>query len=191
MEVPVSSIINTKSVVANVFSILIFRFFLSLLLFLYLSLSIYILRSLVLIFLIFASLSLFLSHFFRPQFFVFFVHSKHTHMYVVPFCTRTTYRPAYRVSKRANQSQQDTHTLFPYSFRWILLFSVKLHTNVITRYPECRRGWFDFFFSSPLFISLFFLESLFFFSFPFFLTRFFFIMVYFSLEGCILLLTGD
>ena len=61
MEVPVSSIINTKSVVANVFSILIFRFFLSLLLFLYLSLSIYILRSLVLIFLIFASLSLFLS----------------------------------------------------------------------------------------------------------------------------------
>lgn len=42
MEVPVSSIINTKSVVANVFSILIFRFFLSLLLFLYLSLSIYI-----------------------------------------------------------------------------------------------------------------------------------------------------
>lgn len=125
MEVPVSSIINTKSVVANVFSILIFRFFLSLLLFLYLSLSIYIyiyiLRSSRFDFSFFSyfclSLSLFLSHSFRPQFFVFFVHSKHTHMYVVPFCTRTTYRPAYRVSKRANQSQQDTHTLFPYSFR--------------------------------------------------------------------------
>lgn len=123
MEVPVSSIINIKSVVANVFSILIFRtfFFFFFFFFFIFSLSLFLLflyLSLFFRFMLsrfdFSFFCLSLSLFSSPILCV-FVHSKHTHMYVIPFApAHLSTLIAYR-NELINRNK--IHTLFPYSFR--------------------------------------------------------------------------